>query len=141
MGISFDFQIKKFSLAGKKRITEWIMLVAYIERREVEDIAYVFCDNPFLLDINRKYLKHAYNTDVITFDYSSQKTLNAEIYISVEQVRQNSIRFKVPLQKELRRVMIHGVLHCIGYSDMTKSGEKTMRRLEDYYLQLFAEMK
>lgn len=141
MGISFDFQIKKFSLAGKKRITEWIMLVAYIERREVEDIAYVFCANPFLLDINRKYLKHAYNTDVITFDYSSQKTLNAEIYISVEQVRQNSIRFKVPFQKELRRVMIHGVLHCIGYSDKTKSGEKTMRRLEDYYLQLFTEMK
>ncbi len=95
------------------------------------------CNDSFLLSINQKYLSHDYFTDIISFDYSQEKIIEGELYISIERVFENAGLFKQNKQKELHRVIIHGVLHLLGYKDKLKSQIETMRFKEDYYLQIF----
>jgi probable rRNA maturation factor len=140
MGISFSNQSHKFTLTGKKKLIEWILLVCFLEKRVLEEINYIFCDDTFLLMLNKQYLKHTALTDIITFDYSTRKKINAEIYISIDRVRANAATYKVSLAEELRRVMIHGVLHCIGFTDKTNRTRAVMRRMENKYLLLYSEM-
>lgn len=140
MGISFSNQSNNFTITGKKKLTEWILLVCFLEKRVLEEINYILCDDTFLSTLNKQYLKHTALTDIITFDYSTRKKINAEIYISIDRVRANAATYKVSLSEELRRVMIHGVLHCIGFTDKTKRTRAVMRRMENKYLQLYSEM-
>ncbi len=140
MGISFSHQAQHFKLTGKKKLIEWILLVCFLEKKVLEDISYIFCDDAFLLTLNKRYLKHNTLTDIITFDYSSRKKLQAEIYISIDSVRANAVIYKVSFMEELRRVIIHGVLHCIGFTDKTHRKRALMRKMEDRYLQLYREM-
>lgn len=140
MGISFCNQSNNFTITGKKKLTEWILLVCFLEKRVLEEINYILCDDTFLSTLNKQYLKHTALTDIITFDYSTRKKINAEIYISIDRVRANAATYKVSLSEELRRVMIHGVLHCIGFNDKTNRTRAVMRKMEDKYLLLYSEM-
>ena len=98
------------------------------------DINYVFCTDNYLLDINLKYLNHNTLTDIITFNFCENKKISGDILISLDRIKENSSIFEQPFNKELYRVMIHGVLHLIGYNDKTSKEKERMRKKEDYYL-------
>lgn len=141
MAISFHSQVSKFNLKKKKKIIDWILLVAYLERFEVNEISYVFCDDEFLLKLNNDFLHHNYYTDIVTFDYSASRKIEAEIYISIERVKENSKLLNTYFEEELGRVMIHGLLHCMGYSDKSKWSQNRMRKRENECLKLFSQIK
>ncbi len=114
-----------------------LFLFSIFENENVNfaNISYVFCRDAFLLQLNKKYLYHDTFTDIITFTLSGKLTpIIAEIYISVERVQENALSLHVDYQEELRRVMIHGVLHLCGYSDQTVEEKKLMREKENFYL-------
>ena len=131
--IGFYFQTK-FTLKSRKKIKNWLYHISTSENFKIGKLTYVFCDNDFLLQINQKYLKHDYYTDVITFDYSNQKEINGDILISVEQVTLNSKKYNESKLDELYRVMAHGLLHLIGYNDKNKKDKKIMNEKESFYL-------
>lgn len=135
--ISFTNADIKFSLKNKKSIAQWIAKTIEKEKKDIGKIAYIFCSDEFLLDINQRYLNHNTYTDIITFDYSQGKTLNGEIYISIDRVRENAQKFEGTVEKELLRVVIHGVLHLVGYKDKTKVQKEKMRKKEDKYLSIY----
>lgn len=128
-GISFD-------LKGKLANNKWLRFVAEAESKRVGDIIIIFCSDPYLLDVNIKYLQHDYFTDIITFDYVEGNVLSGDLFISIDSVRENASFYGTEFLVELRRVMVHGVLHLIGYDDHTPQEQKTMRSKEDYYLSL-----
>ena len=98
-------------------------------------INYNFCSDKFLFKMNKKYLNHSFNTDIITFDLGDGN-MEGDIYISIDRVKENSNSLRVTFRDELSRVMIHGLLHLCGYKDKTKAQQKQMRGKEDYYLSL-----
>src|SRR5690606_18692821 len=101
------------------------------EEKKLEEICYIFCDDEYLLNLNEEFLQHDTYTDIITFDYSVGKILQGDIYISTERVKENSDEFNVSFEEELRRVIIHGVLHLCGYKDKTKEQSLLMRQKEE----------
>lgn len=108
------------------------------EKKSFCSLDYIFCDNEFLLQLNRFYLNHNYYTDVLTFNLTpNQQHINGEIYISVDMVKENAFRFQTLFEDELVRVIFHAALHLCGYDDQTKKEKKKMKELEDFYLQLF----
>lgn len=139
MPFSFHYQIKSFRVKGKKLMADWLLTAAFLEHKEIEHIDFVFCDDAFLLELNKKFLHHRTLTDIITFDESTKHLLMAEIYISTERVKENAATYNVSFFEELRRVMIHGLLHCMGYGDKTEREKKKMRKKEEEYLALFRE--
>jgi rRNA maturation RNase YbeY len=99
---------------------------------------YIFCSDEYLLEINKQYLDHDYFTDIITFDNSEEdKQLEGDIYISVDRVRDNAATFHTDFDSEMRRVLIHGLLHLVGYEDSSEALKTAMRAKEDEYLRLF----
>jgi len=133
--ITFNYETE-FKLKTKTKIASWISKSIVNEDFKEGDINYIFCEDDYLLDINVKYLKHNTLTDIISFDYSLGKKLSGDIYISVDRVRDNSVKFEVNFDDELQRVIIHGILHFCGYKDKTKEDKRLMRKKEDYYLSL-----
>jgi len=130
-----------FQLIGKRKIRDWLTLVANENNRSIVSINYIFTSEILLLDLNKKYLKHNTLTDIITFNQSTSDTaLEADIYISIDRVRENAIEFKVPFAEELHRVIVHGLLHLIGLNDKSKSDKKQMRNSENHYLVLLAQI-
>lgn len=127
--VQFDF---------KRRLdnNRWLRLVAGSEMKRVGDIAVIFCSDNYILDVNLRYLQHDYFTDIITFDYCEGDKLSGDLFISVDSVRENSIEFGTDFDEELHRVIVHGLLHLIGYDDHTPEEQKVMRSKEDYYLSL-----
>ena len=126
-----------FILEDKAKTKNWIKKVICLEQRSVGEINYIFCDDNYLLEQNIKYLEHNTLTDVITFNYSEKDIISSDIMISIERVKENSIIFENPFKKELRRVMIHGILHLIGYNDKTKKEKKEMTEKENFYLDIY----
>lgn len=120
-----------FELDNEQATSDWIHQVITSEQYQVGDITYVFCNDEFLLDINQKYLQHDTYTDIISFDYRMGKTIHGEIYISVDRVADNAKVYKVSFHNELHRVMIHGILHFLGYGDKTKQEKEAMRHKEN----------
>jgi len=104
------------------------------ELKDVGEIAVVFCSDNYLLDINKQYLNHNYYTDIVTFDYGENSIISGDLFISVDRVVENAGIFNTAFQRELFRVVFHGVLHLIGYNDKTDEEKKEMRGKEDYYL-------
>jgi probable rRNA maturation factor len=142
MRISFHYQVPSFRIKNKKRLTDWILLIAFLEKKEIEKIDFIFCNDDYLLQLNRKFLSHKNYTDVITFNYSEKKkSIIAEIYSSIDRVRENAKLFNVSFEEELNRVIIHGILHCIDYNDKNNRDRKKMRIKEDECLRLLEEMK
>ncbi len=122
----------------KKRITScWIKQVISIEEKRVGDISFIFCSDEYLLDVNRKYLNHDYFTDIITFDSVEDNVISGDIFISVDRVKENSIEFETSFDNEIHRIIIHGVLHLLGYKDKAKKAKHLMTEKEDLYLKLF----
>lgn len=122
----------------KKRITSsWIKQVISIEEKRVGDISIIFCSDEYLLDVNRKYLNHDYYTDIITFDDVEGNVINGDIFISVDRVKENSNEFRTSFENEIHRIIIHGVLHLLGYKDKAKKDKRLMTEKEDLYLKLF----
>ncbi|PKP25075.1 MAG: rRNA maturation RNase YbeY [Bacteroidetes bacterium HGW-Bacteroidetes-2] len=131
------FSETNFKLKNKKKITSWIQSIIEIEGCSLGEISYVFCDDKYLHAINVEYLKHDTLTDIISFDYSTGKQLNGEIYVSIERVIDNAKEYKDTFENELLRVLIHGVLHFLGYSDKKEEDQRIMRKKEDESLSVF----
>lgn len=132
----FFEETPEFDLTNLK-IEQNIEKLAESENRTLGDISYILCSDNYLLDINRQYLNHDYFTDVITFDYSEENVISGDIFISVDTVADNAKEYNVTFEKELERVMVHGVLHLVGYNDKSDSEVKQMRTKENQYLSLF----
>ncbi len=135
--ISYYFEDIDFKLKDKIRIRKWLRLVAESEIFVLGDISIIFCSDNYILDINRKYLQHDYFTDIITFDYTEGNRISGDLFISIDSVRENSIEYGTGFIDELHRVIVHGVLHLIGYDDHTEEEIEMMRKKENYYLSLF----
>jgi probable rRNA maturation factor len=137
MPIGFFYRNTPYRLIKRKQLRNWILLITFLKKKEVDTIDYIFCDDEFLYELNRRYLSHSTFTDVITFDYSDGKSINVEIYISIDRVRENAKYYEVSFDEELRRVMVHGLLHCFGYTDKKIPEQKRMRNAENKLLKLF----
>lgn len=111
-------------------------MVAESEIKRLGDISIIFCSDPYILDVNIKYLQHDYFTDIITFDYCEGDKLSGDLFISVDSVRENSVFYGTEFPDELNRVIVHGLLHLIGYDDHTDEEKKVMREKENYYLEM-----
>lgn len=105
-----------------------------LENKKPGNISVIFCSDDYLLDINIKYLNHNFYTDIVTFDYVEENLISGDLFISVDRVKENAKKFDQPFKKELFRVILHGVLHLIGYNDKTEEEQKMMRSKEDFYL-------
>ncbi|MBK6347038.1 MAG: rRNA maturation RNase YbeY [Bacteroidales bacterium] len=135
--IGFFTENSGFRPKNVKKIREWLLAVIHAEGKSVGEISFIFCDDNYLHEMNLKYLSHDTLTDVITFDYSEGSILSGDVFISIERVRENAVNFMKPLNDEIHRVMVHGVLHLCGYKDKTKKDSAIMRGKEETYLALF----
>ena len=124
-----------FAFKGKSVHSAWLKAVSEEECRRLGQISVIFCSDPYLLEINRKYLGHDYYTDIITFDYSEGDTISGDLFISVDTVRSNAEYYSADFKDELDRVIVHGVLHLIGYDDHTDEQSAEMRARENHYLE------
>ena len=136
--INFFFLVKSITLNRRNRLKDFIRQMILKEGLTLESINYIFCSDQYLLVINKKYLNHDYYTDIITFNMSTNsEPLMAEVYISVERVRENAKLLNIPVGDELLRVMFHGVLHLCGYNDKKPVQKLEMRERENHYLRLY----
>jgi len=134
--INFNYETD-FNLDNEEAISSWLSQVITSENKKEGEINYIFCDDEYLLKINIEYLNHDTLTDIISFDYSVGNELNGDIFISTERVADNAKDFNVDFGTELRRVLVHGVLHYCGYKDKSESDELLMRSKEDEKLAMF----
>ncbi len=132
--IRFFFENKSVSLRDRTRLKAFIKTLFKREGKKLESVNYIFCSDKRILEINRQFLKHDYYTDIITFDLSESAQITAEIYISLDRVRDNAKTQATTLQSELHRVIFHGALHLCGYGDKTKEEIKVMRKKEESLL-------
>ncbi len=123
-----------FTLDNETKTSKWIQSIIESEGFEVLEINYVFCDDIYLNKINVEFLNHDTFTDIISFDYSLGNQIGGDIYISVERVRENAENFNVTFENELHRVLIHGVLHYMGFKDKTEKDKTEMRNKEEFCL-------
>lgn len=134
--ISFNYE-SDFELDNETAYTEWLSRVIVSENKKEGDINYIFCDDEYLHKINVEYLQHDNLTDIISFDYSVGNELHGDIFVSIERVEDNAKDFNVSFEDELKRVLVHGVLHYCGYKDKSEKDEVLMRQKEDEKMLLF----
>lgn len=121
----------------RRQTSAWIRQVAASFGKKVGEIAYIFCDDPKILEVNVQYLGHDYFTDIITFDYCEGDSISGDLFISLDTVRSNAEKYGVPYGEELQRVMVHGVLHLCGVNDKGPGERKKMEAAENHALTLF----
>jgi len=134
--IEFNYELD-FKLANESLYSEWIERVIEEYNFTLGELNYIFCDDAYLLKLNVEFLEHDTLTDIISFDYTMGKLVGGDIFISLERVKENAEEFSHSVEEELKRVMIHGVMHYLGYKDKTEEEKKTMRSVEDNALSLF----
>lgn len=134
--VGYFTQDTSFAFKNKRLTSRWLKLVADTEGRSLGDVSIIFCSDNYLLGINKEYLQHDYYTDIITFDYCSRNVLSGDLFISVDSVRENAIYYKVSFEDELNRVIVHGLLHLVGYDDHTDKDIVQMRAKENFYLEI-----
>jgi len=134
MELQFFSEDIEFTLSHPNRIKSWVFSTIKEESFSPGNINIIFTSDKYLLNINKQYLSHNYFTDIITFNYVQENTIHGDIFISIETVKNNSSRFGVTLDDEVHRVMIHGILHLIGYDDETDEQKSEMRKKENEYL-------
>ncbi|UII77624.1 rRNA maturation RNase YbeY [Flagellimonas sp. HMM57] len=133
-----DFHFKSdLILEDKEKYSDWITRVIQSEAHSLGDIDYIFCDDDYLLEINKEYLEHDTLTDIITFDYSEAKFVSGDIFISSDRVEDNATSYGVDFNTELLRVMCHGILHLLGYGDKSEDEQREMRLKEDEKIKMF----
>ena len=135
------FYESDFELKDAQIWIDWITESMENEGKSIEELNYIFCDDEYLLQINRQYLDHDYYTDVIGFDNSYDDILTGDIFISEERIADNAKENKVSFENELARVMIHGILHFAGYPDKGEEEKRIMTEKEDFYLSKFDYIK
>ena len=138
--INFTSVEIKYNLRNKLSLKKWIKSVLVQEGKKGGDITYVFCDDKYLGNMNEQYLKHDTLTDIITFDYSESGVVSGDIFISIERVKENADSFNTGFNAEIGRVMVHGILHLLGYKDKRTSDRKIMISKEDFYLASFPNL-
>jgi probable rRNA maturation factor len=121
----------------KRKVTDFVREISKAEDFLYGEINFIFCNDYYLLQINKQFLKHDFYTDIITFDYTKDKKISGDIYLSFERMEENANIFRNSIMDEILRVMIHGILHLIGYKDNTKIEKKLMKEMEDVYLEIF----
>tara|TARA_B100000809_G_C15127432_1_gene526859 strand:+ start:854 stop:1279 length:426 start_codon:yes stop_codon:yes gene_type:complete len=134
--ISFDSEAISFELEHPNLVQDWIQHTVTNEDKVVGEISYIFCSDEYLHKINLEHLQHDTLTDIITFNYCEDDLINSDIFISVDRVKENAGLFKTSFENELSRVIIHGILHLVGYDDKTDEDKALMRSKEDFYLTL-----
>ena len=135
--VRYFFEDTSFNFKPKALTKLWLRTVAGSESRKLGDVNIIFSSDNYILDINMKYLLHDYFTDIITFDYCEKNTLSGDLFISVDSVRENALLYGAPsFEDELNRVIVHGLLHLIGYDDHSDEQVAVMRQKENYYLEL-----
>lgn len=139
--VHFFYPNKRYYIKHSQSLKKFIERIFKEERKSLDTMNYIFCSDLMLLDINKKYLNHNYLTDIITFDLSEQsQKIKAEVYISIERVKENAIKFETSLNNEILRVMFHGVLHLCGYKDKTITQKKIMREKEGFYIKEYTKI-
>ncbi len=133
---AYFFEDTAFTFRCKTKNNRWLRLVAESEIRRIGNINIIFCSDHYILDINRRFLQHDFFTDIICFDYCEGDRLNGDMFISIDTVSANAEEYGEGFERELNRVIVHGILHLIGYDDLTEEDRKIMREKEDYYLSL-----
>lgn len=140
--VQFRYADQRLSLAGKNTIKAFVAAIFKKEKIALSQITYVFCSDAFLLQMNRDFLQHDYYTDIITFGLSEKTApVEAEVYISLDRVKDNAANLGIRFQQETLRVIFHGALHLCGYKDKKKSEITLMRKKEDEYLRLFEKQQ
>jgi len=125
-----------FTYSGKRLANRWLKAVSKAEHKTLGNIAIIFCSDAYLLEINKKYLRCDTFTDIITFNYCEGDLLSGDLFISIDTVRDNAAYYGTVFTEELNRVIVHGLLHLIGFDDRTEDQRKTMREKEDECLRL-----
>lgn len=134
--INFNYETD-FELDNETALADWLSQVIISENKKEGEINYIFCDDEYLHKINMEYLNHDTLTDIISFDYSVGNELHGDIFVSIERVRDNAQDFEVSFEEELKRVLVHGVLHYCGYKDKSEADELLMRTKEEEKIALF----
>lgn len=139
MAIIYQVEDTKMPLIKKRKVSEWIKNVVAGYRKKVGDIAYIFCSDKKILEVNNEYLQHDYYTDIITFDYTEDDIVSGDIFISLDTVKSNSEQFGTNYDEELHRIIIHGILHLCGINDKTPPERKHMTECENKALAMREE--
>jgi len=133
--IQFFEEDIQFKLKNKTQVRQWINDTVLAEGYKLKELTYIFCSDPYLLQINQQYLDHDTYTDIVTFDNSEVKNVVVgDIFISIDRIRENARKYAVTESQELHRVIIHGVLHLLGYKDKSADDKEKMTQKEDLYL-------
>jgi rRNA maturation RNase YbeY len=136
MAIRFHYEDVTFRLVQARDVRSWIGKIIAHHGQTAGELNYIFCSDEYLLEINRQHLSHDFYTDIITFDYCDGSTISGDLFISIDRVRDNAKGLKISTIDEIHRVMIHGVLHLIGFGDKTAKEIKEIRKQEDSSLTL-----
>lgn len=137
MGVLFHSDGISFSVSNPEEIESWLVRCLSILNKNCGDISVVFCDDDYLLSMNKTYLNHDYYTDIISFDYSEKEMISGDLFISISRVKENSQKLNIEFINELYRVIVHGVLHLCGYKDKSKEEIEEMRTKENEMLLLY----
>jgi len=129
-GVSFVFK-------NKKAVSSWLSSVVKSFKQEVGTLNFIFCTDEYLLTINKSYLNHNHYTDIITFDYCEENKVSGDLFISIERVKEYSLKNNIEFNNEIHRVIVHGVLHLCGLNDKTEREKEKMREQENKFLALF----
>ena len=133
MSLNYYFEeVKDFPIS--QHVNKWIENSILSEKKKAGEISFIFCSDEYLLKINKEHLDHDYYTDVITFDYVVDDEISGDIFISIDRIEENAKEYNVSFKDELNRIMIHGVLHLLGYKDKEKDEKELMTKKEDEYL-------
>lgn len=135
--INYFFEDTNFKFNKRRATSKWLKSAIVLEDKKLGDISIIYCSDDYLLEINKQYLSHDYYTDVITFNYCEGDLISGDIFISVDTIKANAEEYGASFDNELCRVMVHGILHLIGYDDDCESNQLIMRQKEDFYLERY----
>ena len=137
MSITFHKEEIEFELPDEHKLMDWLHQVAGSQKKEITQLTYIFCSDEYLLDINKKYLNHDYYTDIITFPYKEGKSIESDVFISIDRIHDNAKSYQVTFKQELLRVIAHGLLHLLGFKDKSKDEKDEMRKMENWAIEKF----
>ncbi len=140
MAVSFNEE-NSFRLKNKLKIKHWIKQIVENHGCKLGEVSYIFCSDERILEVNQQYLSHDFYTDIITFDYVEKDKISGDIFISVDRVKENAKDFNVTFQQELLRVIIHGVLHLLGFEDHSAEEQQLMRQKENEAIALWDKVQ
>ena len=135
--INYFFEDTNFKFNKRRATSKWLKSAIALENKKLGNISIIYCSDDYLLEINKQYLSHDYYTDVITFNYCEGDLISGDIFISVDTIKANAEEYGASFDNELCRVMVHGILHLIGYDDDCESNQLIMKQKEDFYLERY----